>query len=152
MLENNSNFDTKIRKKSCKRCGILFDFYGIGKMYCSSCMKIDTEQFQRVKDYLREVGPKTMFEIEAALGIHHRTVQVYLREGRLEVPINSEVFIHCEMCGAALRSGRYCPDCVHKLSSEFVTGTTFDSNEVGEISKQKDTGKIHYLSSDKKRS
>lgn len=145
MLDNTANSRPGIVKKACKRCGRLFDYFGIGKMYCSKCAKIDSEQFQKVKDYIREVGPSDMFQIEEATGVDHKQVQVYLREGRLEIPANSELFIKCEKCGAKLRSGRFCPDCVHKMSAEFLSGTTFDSNEVGEPKV-----KVHYLNSEKK--
>ncbi|MCR5082458.1 MAG: hypothetical protein K6B15_03195 [Parasporobacterium sp.] len=123
----------KKRKKICKRCGGTFEFVGIGRMYCENCARIDAEQFQAVRDYLYEHGPANALDIEEATGISKEHINKYLREGRLEIPPGSNEYITCEICGAKLRYGRFCPECAHKMSSEEIQSATFDVNEIGEV-------------------
>ena len=34
-----------------------------------------------------------------------------LKEGKLEISQNSAIFLKCEICGALIRSGKYCTKC-----------------------------------------
>ena len=133
--------------KNCKRCKRIFNYYGIGHMYCPSCLAIDNEIFERIKKYLYEHGTATTEELSAATNVSIPQIEVYLREGRLEIPANSNIFIKCELCGAKLRSGRYCPACASKLSHTFTSSYTYDQNEVGEAAPSQ-SGKMHFLSKD----
>jgi len=100
----------------CENCGTLFNYAGFGGKYCSNCRSIDTDNRNAVKTYLRTHGNANMYEISLATGIPEKLVKQYLREGMLEIPQGSGVYIKCEMCGCDIRSGRWCPSCAAKLS------------------------------------
>jgi predicted amidophosphoribosyltransferase len=47
-------------------------------------------------------------------------IKRFLREGRLEIVGDSgNMFLECEGCGKAIRSGRYCSDCEREMSRDF---------------------------------
>ena len=68
----------------------------------------------------------------------------YLREGRLEIPENSPIYIKCESCRCDIRSGRYCKECAAKLSKDLEGAMRMDEYEIGEVPKMKQ-GKMHYI-------
>lgn len=133
------------KEKNCKKCGRLFLYYGFGHMYCPTCQKMDNEMFQKVKDYIYEKGPSTMGEVAEATGVPIQQIDLYLKEGRLEIPPNSKLFIKCESCGVEMRSGRYCPTCASRLSKDLSVRSNFIMDEVGELKKDPTPGKMHFL-------
>ena len=117
----------------CKRCGRFFEYHNIGYGYCPECTKIDNENFQKVKEYIMDHGTATAEQISKALGVSETSIFRYLREGRVEIPENSPVFIKCELCHADIRYGRYCQECAEKMRRELQKGTRMiDLYEIGE--------------------
>lgn len=129
--------------KNCKKCGRTFTYYGMGHMYCNACTKIDRQTFEIVKDFIYENGAATISEIAEGTGVSQKQVELYLKEGRLEIPDDSPVFIKCEKCGREMKTGRFCTLCASKLTAEFKASLNYDQNEVGEEAKEK--GKMHYM-------
>ena len=60
-----------------------------------------------------------MYEIADATGVSENIIRQYLRDGMLEIPEGSPIYIKCEKCGCDIRSGRWCPSCAAKLSSDM---------------------------------
>lgn len=129
---------------TCNRCKRMFTYLGFGHRLCSECKRIDDEVFGRAREYIEAHGTATMIEIEAATSIPIRQIQQYLREGRLEIPENSPIYIKCESCHCDIRSGRYCKECAAKLSKDFEGAMRMDEYEIGEVPKMKQ-GKMHYI-------
>ena len=71
-----------------------------------------------------------------------KNIQKFLYQGRIEIPDGSDSYIKCQMCGADIRYGRFCPDCMAKLNKENQTAVY-----VGEKPKHKrdHNGKMHTL-------
>lgn len=144
-LGTNGEYKEEIR--SCKFCGGMFRYYGYGYGYCEKCTPIDNEMFHRVKEYIWEHGRATMFETSEATGVSMKQIAQYLRDGRLEIPEDSEIFIRCEMCGAEIRYGRYCPECASRTVKELKSALKVDLFEIGEKPKKK--GRMHHLHGEK---
>lgn len=128
----------------CARCRRMFTYSGFGHRYCEICKEYDVADFEKVRSYIYEHGTVTMIELSEATKVEIKYIEQYLREGRLEIPENSNIFIHCEMCNTEIRSGRYCKDCAIHLSKNFVG--IFDEYEIGEKANRKDNkGKMYFL-------
>ncbi|MBO7353261.1 MAG: hypothetical protein J6U61_03280 [Lachnospiraceae bacterium] len=87
----------------------MFTYPGFGSKYCPDCRKIDEENRDKVKEYLREHGTANMVEISENTGVSKHDINQYLRDGMLEIPEGSPIYIKCEKCGCDIRSGRWCP-------------------------------------------
>lgn len=131
--------------RACKKCGRFFKYVNIGYGLCPDCTKIDNAQFEKVKAYMYEHGQANAIEISEATGISERQIMQYLRDGRVEIPSNSPIFIKCEMCHTDIRYGRFCPECALKLqkTSQDMKRFTVDMYEVGETPKKNKSGKMH---------
>lgn len=123
----------KSEDKICRRCKRMFKYYGVGHFYCPSCAEVDRQIFEKVKTYLYEEGPRTMDEIAVATGVSIQQIELYLRQGRLEIPENSPIFIKCENCGVEMRSGRFCLTCANKLKGDWHGKYQYVEDEIGEL-------------------
>lgn len=105
--------------RNCRRCGKLFNLAG-GPPLCQECRKIEEEDFKRVKEYLFNNPGATMSQVSLDLGISIERLRRYLREGRLEIAGNDSSFLlECENCGAPIKSGRFCNDCISSLTGNL---------------------------------
>lgn len=154
MNSQKQEFDDKVselmstsRSKYCQRCKKLFHYSGFGHIYCERCRKADSRDFEMVKDYLYEHPLATMLEIEEQTGVIMKYITIYLREGRLEIPESSPIFIRCEMCKADIRYGRVCPNCADHLTSAMKEKMNFDDYQIGDVPKR--VGKMRFLDKDK---
>ncbi|MBP5330291.1 MAG: flagellar operon protein YvyF [Lachnospiraceae bacterium] len=129
---------------TCSRCGRVITYPGFGAVLCRSCRELDEEEFGRVRDYLNEHGTANMYEISEATGVTEKTIRRYLLESRLEIPEGSPIYIKCEVCGCDIRSGRYCPDCAGRLSSELQNAYMSFVGDKPKFSEDK-SGKMHFL-------
>lgn len=105
--------------RNCRRCGKLYNHIG-GEPICPVCRQQDEEDFKRVKEYLYDNPGASMSQISSELEISIERIKRYLREGRLEI-LNEEgnLFLECEMCGKAIKSGRFCEECERSLSRDL---------------------------------
>ena len=134
--------------RTCKFCGAMFHYYGFGYGYCERCTPIDNEMFHRVKDYIWEHGTATMAMVSDMTGVSIKQITQYLRDGRLEIPEDSDIYIRCELCGTNIRFGRYCQECANKTSKSLKSAMKMDLFEIGEKPKSM-KGKMHYIGNDK---
>lgn len=133
--------------EACQNCKNLFNYPGFGSKYCPECRKIDEENRAKVKEYLREHGQANMYEISLATEVSEKNIKQYLRDGMLEIPDGSPIYIKCESCGCDIRSGRWCPACAAKMSSEFKVMFV----GVGDTPKEKLSGKMRFLGKHKEK-
>ncbi len=127
----------------CKNCRRLFKYYGFGSRYCPECAKIDEEQRTKVKDYIRLNGPENKYEIALATGVPEEDINEYLRDGMLEIPEGSAVFIKCESCGCDIRSGRWCSECAARMSVTHGKKAAYIGT--GDTPKSSQNGKMRFL-------
>lgn len=101
--------------KNCERCGRLF--LGV-ELVCPACLEKEQEEFQQVRDYLREHPDAAVLEVSAATGVQVERLRRWAREGRLQLkPSDAEGTLRCQRCGAPIESGRLCPRCVAHLAA-----------------------------------
>jgi flagellar operon protein (TIGR03826 family) len=105
--------------KNCPRCGRVFTHPT--KFVCSNCEKADEEQFQSIKDYIKDNPLVTLGELSEATHVSVKRITQYIRDGRLEVAKGMQGEIGCERCGKPIQTGRYCPACLLDVGMEINT-------------------------------
>lgn len=95
----------------CKECGGVMIFKGVGEYHCEDCEAVDYDDYGKVRLYIEEHPGATAAQIESSIGVSQRIIRMLLKEGRLEVTADSATFLHCEVCGKAIRSGQFCTEC-----------------------------------------
>ena len=104
--------------KNCKKCGRLFN-YVAGMPVCPACREELEKKFVEVKEYISENKITGVTEVAEACGVDVRQIHQWVREERLEFSEDSAVGIDCELCGAMIRSGRFCDKCKTSMVKEF---------------------------------
>ena len=96
-------------------------------------------------------GNKYTYTMETA-GVSMEVIDVFLKNGRLEIPEGSKFFIKCEKCGCALRFGRFCYDCTKELVGQL---NVLMFEQMGEQPKNKgehqEKGKMRFIDTKDKR-
>jgi flagellar operon protein (TIGR03826 family) len=104
----------KVALVNCRSCGGLYD--GRPNDLCPACRRLDAENFERIRKYLREHEGATVEEVSEATEVSVQRILGYLREGRLIERINASY--PCEACGAVIHAGRLCAECRETLGNE----------------------------------
>lgn len=104
--------------RNCRSCGNLFN-YVTGQAICPSCREKMEKKFQEVKEYIREHKGASIPEVAEECDVDAGQIRQWLREDRLEVTADSAIFLSCESCGAAIRSGRFCEKCMGNMTRGF---------------------------------
>jgi flagellar operon protein (TIGR03826 family) len=105
--------------RNCPRCDNLFRY--LGRNLCSSCMKTEEEEFDRVRIYVRDHEGTSILEVSEATEISVTKIIRFLREGRLlsKGMDMSGGILTCESCGGSIEEGRLCKLCRAKFANEF---------------------------------
>lgn len=145
---NTRDIEFKIMERRpifCKNCGGKL-FYQSGGLYrCEDCGEEELDDFGKIKQYLEEHGPSAATFISEGTGVSLEIINLFLKNGRLEIPEGSNFYIKCERCGCSLRFGRYCYSCTKELAGQ-LKGAMFE--QMGEKPKsvqEKEKGKMHFL-------
>lgn len=131
-----------MKPSACSKCGGEVEFRGNGEYRCTVCGNIDLDDFGKVKKFLDANGPTPALVISDNTGVPLDRINMFLRQGRVEIPENSDIYIRCENCGTEIRFGRYCPACASKLSKQL--NGVFEAGEVPKHKGSKD-GKMRFL-------
>ena len=102
---------------NCPKCGKLFSDES-GEI-CSICRKDDLDVFERVRDYIKENPDRSIVEVSHATEVSRKKIVRYIREGRIEISRGMLDDVRCESCNRPITTGRYCPECSVKLSSNL---------------------------------
>lgn len=105
--------------RNCRRCKKIFMFV-TGPQLCDACKKLEEEEFERVRSFLKEFPGATIQEVARETDVPTQQIYKYLKEGRLEVAENSPIALQCENCGVRVKSGRFCINCSKKLANEMM--------------------------------
>lgn len=106
--------------RNCKQCGRLFNY--IGGSYsrlCPDCIAKLEDKFQQVKEYIESNRAVSMHEVCEVCDVSSKQVEQWVREERLVFAEDSAIGVSCEICGATIKSGRYCENCKIKLSNQL---------------------------------
>lgn len=101
--------------RACKECGGVMIFKGVGEYHCEDCGFVDYDDYGKVRLYIEEHRGATAAEIENAVGVSQRSIRRMLKDSKIEIAEGSKVFMHCEVCGKSIRSGRFCHECEFKV-------------------------------------
>jgi len=138
------NYIVRNRKHYCSQCGTLLtdnDYLGYESYKCPNCGSLEMSNFGKVHKYLDEHGVSNTQEIYENTGVPTSEVNQFLQRSRLEISEKSNVFLHCEICGADIKSGRICDECAAK-----GTKKAYLREEIGD--KPKSTGKMRFREED----
>lgn len=124
----------------CPKCGSKYNGEETSTFHCSNCGYEEPTNFGIVREYLNEHGNASAITISRDTNIPIGEINSFLRNGKLEIPENSDVFIRCKRCGIEIRYGSYCPECAQELAKELQGA--FDSTIVGVVPKNLQ-GKMH---------
>lgn len=96
----------------CEECGGGMMYKGGGSYECVECGKIALDAFGKVKEFLeKNGGAQPMLVIAEETGVPAELLNKMLKDGRLQIPPGCKIFLRCEKCGCAIRSGRFCTRC-----------------------------------------
>lgn len=132
--------------RNCRGCGRIFN-YVAGPFLCQVCREKMEVKFQEVKEYIRSHPGVGIREVSDACDVEVSQIQQWLREERLEVTENSAIFLSCEVCGANIRSGRYCEKCKYDMTMglKSVMNKGKPQQEVKKPAVDKTNPKMRYL-------
>ena len=129
--------------RNCKSCGKLYNYIG-GPPLCPSCVKALDDKFDQVKQYIYDNPRAGVQEVSEANDVTTMQIHKWIRDERLAFTEDSMVALECEMCGASIRTGRFCKSCKDKLSSHFGSLYEDISEEKKKEFKEKEK-KMHFL-------
>ncbi|SHJ14926.1 flagellar protein [Pseudobutyrivibrio xylanivorans] len=105
--------------RNCKTCGRLYNYLG-GPNICEACRADLEKKFQNTKEYIRENPRANIQEISEANEVTPQQIRQWIREERLQFADDSPVGIECEICGATIRTGKYCENCKNKTADALA--------------------------------
>ena len=106
-----SEINTYNRPTYCAECGAVMVFKGLGEYQCEKCGARDYDYYGKVRNYVEMHMGANAAQTAKATGVAQKSIRDMLKEGKLEIAQNSAIFLKCEICGATIRSGKYCPKC-----------------------------------------
>ena len=106
--------------KNCRRCRKIF-MYSLGPQICDACKKLDDEEFEKVRLFVRDFPGATAQEVSKETGVPTHLIYRFLKEGRLEVAESSPIALLCENCGSRIKSGRFCITCSKRLANDMIS-------------------------------
>lgn len=118
--------------KNCPECGRVFVAHVA--TVCPDCQKKIDEEYQRCVDFLRQRQNRmaTLQQLSAGTGVSVKRITQFIREGRLSLAEHPNLGYPCDRCGALIREGRLCPDCLSSLANlrrELGQGTKRPADE-----------------------
>lgn len=115
--------NTYNRPLYCEKCGGVMVFKGVGEYRCEKCGYLDYDDYGKVRNYIEKHVGANAAQVSKATGVSQKAIRELLKESRIEITPDSTIFLRCEICGAAIRGGRYCPKCevaYHKNMEEMA--------------------------------
>lgn len=103
--------NTYNRPTYCDKCGGVMVFKGVGEYRCEKCGYLDYDDYGKVRNYIEKHMGANAAQASKATGVSQKAIREMLKESRLEITPDSTIFLRCEICGSAIRGGRFCPKC-----------------------------------------
>ncbi|MBE5960201.1 MAG: hypothetical protein E7256_02245 [Lachnospiraceae bacterium] len=125
----------------CPKCGTAYQNAILGIYVCDKCGHEEANSFGKVRSFLEQNGKAPAVVISDATNVPVKKINEFLRQGRLEIPEGSHVYIKCEKCNSDIRFGRYCSECALLICKQL--NVALCANEIGE--KPKAAGKMQFF-------
>lgn len=106
--------------RNCRNCGRLFNYLG-GPNICPACRDEVEKKFQDVKEFIRENPRANIQEISEANEVSSSQIKHWIREERLQFADDSPMGIECEICGASIKTGKYCEACKNNMANALAS-------------------------------
>ncbi len=128
----------------CEKCSKKMYYVHSGMYRCNACGHEVLDDYGKVKQFLELNGPMPIMTISYATEVRPEIIELFLRQGRVEIPDGSKYYISCEKCGCSIRFGRFCPECVRELAGGIMNAFC---SEIGERPKRNNgmQGRMHFL-------
>jgi flagellar operon protein (TIGR03826 family) len=106
--------------ENCPNCGRLFVRNSFRDI-CENCYKEEEEAFKTVYDFLRkrENRMATMAQIVDATGVKESLLIKFIQSGRLKLAQFPNLTYPCARCGALIRQGKLCENCLKDLNEQL---------------------------------
>ena len=128
--------------KQCKVCKKPFQSYG-DKM-CADCRKSMDDAFIAVRDFIYDNENVSVDKAADETGVSRIIIMDLLREGRLTLAgPDGEGALSCEMCKAAISTGRICQICKGTLAGGVKAEAPPEPKEEKKSPKPNGKGKMH---------
>ena len=100
-----------------------------------------------VKDYIEDNPRADMREISENCDVSTRQIEQWIREERLSFSDDSPIGIACEVCGATIRTGRYCERCKNDLANRLggMYGSRSSTVDADKIRERRDKARMRFL-------
>ena len=102
--------------RNCRKCGKMFNYMGSGAPICPDCKKKLEDDFQKVKEYIRNNPDTTVAAVAEECEVEVQQIRQWLREERLTFGSVESSDLTCEGCGAKIISGRFCDKCKNNVA------------------------------------
>lgn len=104
---------------TCDQCGSLVKYVGVGEYNCVRCRNKMYDDYGTIRNYLEENGTATATEIARDTGVSKEVIDDLIREGVLGNVEGATDQKRCVGCGRPVSQGRYCYECIWKVSTEL---------------------------------
>ena len=141
-MDGFNDFFMENRPYKCEKCEGKMLYIGSGAYRCKNCGYTALDVYGKVKAFLDEYGTQPALVISDATGVPLKILNELLKEGRLQLPAGSKIFLKCEKCGCALRSGRYCRECALETFRGIEGLLIEDAGERVKNSKENEPGEV----------
>jgi flagellar operon protein (TIGR03826 family) len=115
---------------NCPKCGKVY-VKNLLNDICQTCVKEIDLQCETCIKYLREHRGITLEELSEATEVSQSLIIKFLREGRISIMGNRNIYYPCEVCGESLRERNMCDSCRQKLKKD-VRNTMEDHRRIEE--------------------
>ena len=132
--------------RNCRQCGRLYNYIGGSyRNLCPSCINQLEDKFTEVKAFIEEHKQATMPDISVSCDVSIKQIEQWIREERLCFADDSPIGIDCEVCGATIKSGRFCDKCKTTMATQF--GSMYENRNPMQESKisDRDRARMRYL-------
>mgnify|MGYP002514811267 CR=1 FL=1 len=132
----------------CEKCGGKMFYQGSGLYQCRDCGAEQMDDFGKIKEYLEQNEGTSAVTISKETGVELAVVGMFLKDGRIQIPSGSKLFIKCERCGCSLQFGRFCQECTMNLAGQLKGAFYENMGEKPQVRKMQNGGaRMRYLDS-----
>lgn len=104
--------------RNCKDCGKIFNYVS-GPPLCPACLKELDKKFEKVKEYIYDHPGAGVQEVSDENNVTTAQIKIWIRQERLTFAEDSPIGIDCEICGATIKTGRYCNACKSQIANNL---------------------------------